>query len=276
MKKLLITLVVTAMIGGVGYLGYQFYIQYEAQKLNQAVEVNQSTAGGATGPIVKDVLTRADSMETISKAVSRNPDTVAWLQIPGTSVNNPVLQSYNNTFYLRQNEDRKTDVYGCYFADYAASVGAREALSQNIVIYGHSDYKDNGSGPRFSQLFRFTQLDFAKKTPYLHLSTLDEEFVYEIFAVLYTDTEMDYLEPAYSGTEFESLIEEARRKSLFSYDEVEVKAGDKILTLSTCSHKYGVRDDIRFLVMGRLLPADGVRETEAVLELNIPEEPKSK
>ena len=53
---------------------------------------------------------------------STNPDTVAWLTIPGTNIDGPVQQGPDNDYYLRRDSDGNEDYRVCYFADADAIV----------------------------------------------------------------------------------------------------------------------------------------------------------
>lgn len=188
----------------------------------------------------------------VNKAAEKNHDVVGWLYIPGTDINNSLLQSFDNSYYIRRNEQRRDDIYGCYFVDCDAPMESSEALAHNTIIYGHSDLKDNPDGKRFSQLFKFTDEEFAKKTPNIYVSTREEDLVWRVFAVFYTHTSFNYILTEPTKTEFERIIEKAREGSLYHYD-VDVTSDDRILTLSTCSIKYGTTGEYRFVVMARLL-----------------------
>ena len=177
------------------------------------------------------------------------------LRVPGTTINNSVLQSHDNMTYLRTNEAREYDIYGCYFADWECSVGERENFSPNTVIYGHSDLKDNPEGPRFSQLFRFTDPEFAAKTPVIRFSTIQDYMEWEIFAVFYTRTDFDYISAEPEGGA-EALAKAAMERSIYDYG-VTVGPEDHILTLSTCTVKEGAEDrSQRLVVMARMLPEE--------------------
>ncbi|MFA9379924.1 MAG: class B sortase [Acetanaerobacterium sp.] len=188
----------------------------------------------------------------VEKAADKNHDTVGWLYIPGSDVDNSVLQSFDNSYYIRRNEQRTDDIYGCYFVDYDASVDEAAGLARNIIIYGHSDLTDNPDGKRFSQLFKFTGEDFAQATPNIYFSTNTDDMVWRVFAVLYANKSFSYILPNPSDTQYERIIEKARGGSLYDYD-VEVTGDDHILTLSTCSVKHGTGGNYRFVVMARLL-----------------------
>ena len=210
--------------------------------------------------------TPADVLEALDYEISANRDTVGWLIVPGTEINNSVLQSHDNTAYLRANERKEYDLYGCYFADYECIIGPREELSHNTIIYGHSDLTDQPNGPRFSQLFHFTDIEFARNTPVIHFATLDDYMTFQIFAVLYTDLDFYFIDPE-PEEGIDGLAATAMEKSIYDYG-VEVGPEDHILTLSTCTVKYGPNDrDHRFVIMAKLLDADAEIPTRAELTL---------
>lgn len=281
MKKLLAVLAVLVVAAGViTYLalGTDLFARPEqavsAASSESSEAASSSSASSAPGQLAKRKApaTVADLLETIQYEKGQNPDTVGWLSIPDTDVENSVVQSHDNHYYLRRTERRVSDIYGCYFADYECSFGPRDELSANTVIYGHSDLKDNPDGPRFSQLFKFTEESFARSHPILSFSTVYEPMDWEIFAVFYADTSFAYNRVDFSEEEREALIAEARRKSIYHY-ETEVSAEDKLITLSTCTVKYGERTDQRFVVMAKLIPAGAETPKEAALALNPNPEP---
>lgn len=226
----------------------------------------QSSQPAVIGEIKKPE-TAGDTQIAIAYEKSQNRDTIGWLRVPGSKINHSVLQSNNNAYYLNRDPRRSYSVYGSLYADYECSVGTREDLSVNTIIYGHSDLKDNPEGPMFSQLFRFESEDYARSTPYLYFSTAQEEMVWEVFAVSYTDTSLEYIYPFVSAEELMALVKEAKARSLYEY-EVEVGPQDKILTLSTCTIKYGSSKEQRLIVMAKLLPAQAQLKEQAQLKPN--------
>lgn len=265
MRAVMGILIALLVLGGLSLLGYVGYQMWQQQQLGAVAPVQgeaSSSAPSSTAELgVRRVPnTHADIMEALDYEIRQNPDTVGWLMVPDTTINNSVVQSYNNSYYLRQTERKVPDTFGCYFVDYECSVGAREEFSDNTVIYGHSDIRgDNPEGPKFSQLYHFTDLEFAKEHPVVYFSTPEDYLVWEIFAVFYTDVTMDYIGADYEPEAKLALIEAARELSLYDY-EVEVTEEDRILTLSTCSVKYGNDGTHRFVVMAKLLPPEACDE----------------
>ena len=73
-------------------------------------------------------------LDNINAAFAVNNDVVGWLTVPGTEIDEQVVQGDTNTEYERLSWDRKDadgdgvpdyDFYGCYFADAGNTFGNR-------------------------------------------------------------------------------------------------------------------------------------------------------
>ena len=193
----------------------------------------------------------AEMLDSLDYEILQNRDTVAWLKVPGTEINNSVVQSYDNAYYLRRNERRQYDVYGCYFLDYECMIGSREDLSRNTIVYGHEDVSDDPNSKRFSQLYKFLDPAFARATPTIQFCTQQDPMDWQVFAVFYTNISFNYIAVEVDDEEFAEIITTARQKSIYDYD-VEVGVEDKILTLYPFTVKYGEHEN-RFVVMAKLM-----------------------
>lgn len=217
--------------------------------------------------------------DKIAEIKAKNSDVVGWLQIPDTEVNAAVVHTTNNDFYMRKNELKEYSWTGSYFADYECKFGPkRDDLLRSTIIYGHNvNYDDGKDKERFSQLFKFSDLEFAKNHPYIYFSTPEEDLVWEIFAVAYTTTDFNYVQvlkdratspEQITEAQMMNIVNGARERSEYDYADVEVTGSDKILTLSTCSYKYGRRTDVRYIIMAKLLPADAKLHETANITVN--------
>ena len=205
------------------------------------------------------------------KAAEVNREIVGWLQVPGTDINQPVVQTTNNTKYMRLNYEGRYSFQGCYWVDYECTVGNRETESRNTIIYGHNTAvsQDDPNGLDFAQLLRFTDEEFAASHPYIFFSTGEEDMVWEIIAVMYTDVNFRYINMI--DSEIDTLVSEGRARSEFDYAVEVDPINDKILTLSTCTAKYGYvggEARARFVVMARLVEADRELKPTVGLEKN--------
>ena len=247
---------------------------------NPAGPVDPANPDDPTQPTKEEQLKELQKtmLENTLAMQQKNKDTIGWIYIDGTTVNDVVVKvNYNddNKYYLRRNANGENDNDGCYYADWRCKTGNRNSISKNTVVYGHNlgrsasglipDYQNHANGPKFAQLLKYQNEEFAKTHPYIYYSTIEEDMVWQVFAVFYTDIKFDYIEPNPADATFNSLLKKAQDLSFYNYD-VEVSSNDKILTLSTCTYrmaddtKLHYPNDYCYVVMAKLLPADAVLE----------------
>ena len=223
---------------------------------------------------------RPSFIAQIAEKYRRNSDTVGWLYVPNTSVNDVVVHYPHdeNIFYLRRNFDRRHSMSGVYFADFRNTFdGTAAGLSRNTVIYGHSlDLNDNPDAPYFDQLKRFLNEEFARANPYIFFSVAGEDLMWEIFAVYYATDTLPYNIPDFTDDGFLAILSEMKKRSEFIYD-VEVGLDDRILTLSTCTYVFtpGVfPNKYRFAISARLVrEGDALRHTASLERNPAPKDP---
>lgn len=220
--------------------------------------------------VVKPDAPAEELLQKINAAFNQNNDTVGWLTIPNTTVDNEVLQYTDNVYYERKDITKGYNWYGCYWADYENTFGDRNSISKNTVIYGHS-MDDNPEGVKFSQLKKFADIEFAKQNPYVHFSTPEDDMTWKIFAVCYTDTGFKFntdVNP--SSGEMVKLIKDFRDRSKFDYD-VEVGPNDKLLVLSTCTYpstNKEIYEQARYLIVARLVRPGEATDSSVKIEVN--------
>ena len=249
--------------------------KWAALLLTAALALSLSSCGGTDkggGPVGSGSYDAAgnyrpsvpDLSRELAAAMKENPDVVGWLQVPGTKIDEPVVQTTNNEYYLRRDYRGKYSYEGCYYLDYESVMfEGGDDLAQNSIIYGHNlgtplGVKDDPDGPKFAQLFKLEDEETAKRTPYVYFHTESGPKIFEIFAVFYSEAVLSpvpYHYADYSPEDLERLVKDVKARSIFTYD-VDVKPEDRLLTLSTCSYKYGTytqNPDQRYVVMARLV-----------------------
>ena len=178
------------------------------------------------------------AMVDLSAYLAQNPDFVAWLRIPGTNVDYPVVQTDNPDYYLNHTFSGKSSVVGTLFsladADYAAP-------GRNIAIYGH--HLRSSGEKMFTSLMRYKNPDFYEDNKTVMLDSLYRHSEYTIFAVM--NMKVGDWEPSrttFSGdTAFMAFVNRAKSESLYDTG-VEVGADDHILTLITCDRSYAGKE----------------------------------
>ena len=171
----------------------------------------------------------------LAACLTQNGDFIAWIRIPGTNVDYPVVWTDDAEYYLHHTFTGKQGAAGTLFSlmktDYSIP-------SRNIAIYGHH-LKSTGE-KMFTSLMRYKDADFYAGHETVLLDTLYESGLYRIFAVLnFHSGEWDASQADFeSDAAFLEFIRYARRNALYDTG-VTVGAEDSILTLITCDRSYG-------------------------------------
>lgn len=180
-----------------------------------------------------------------------NKDIYAWICLPGTVIDYPVVQHPSDeAYYLEHNLDGSKGYPGCI---YSQSYNKKDFSDRMTVLYGHN-MKD---GTIFAGLHNYEDADFFKENPYVFLYTENDIFVYKIFAAYAASDE--HLLFNYDWTidriflDYLAGIQERKDLSRNVDREIELTADSQILTLSTC---IGGVQNKRYLVQGVLLRED--------------------
>lgn len=185
---------------------------------------------------------------------NENPDVYAWLIVPGTKVDYPVLQHPDQPdYYLNHNLDGSTGHPACLYTQLYNSTDWQD---KHTIIYGHN----LSNGTMFASLHNYGDAQFFEEHPYMYIYTEDDRvLVYQIFAAYEFDDRhllgcFDISTDAKYEDYLNSIWENEGLTSNFN-KECELNADSKILTLSTCMLST-VRTTRRWLVQG-VLVAEG-------------------
>ena len=181
-----------------------------------------------------DIGTGAD----LAACLAQNDDFIAWIRIPGTNVDYPVVWTDDAEHYLHHTFTGKQGAAGTLFSlmktDYSIP-------SRNIAIYGHH-LKSTGE-KMFTSLMRYKNPDFYEDNQTIVLDSLYRHSEYTIFAVV--NMKVGDWEPSrttFSGNAaFMAFVNRAKSESLYDTG-VEVGADDHILTLITCDRSYAGKE----------------------------------
>ena len=177
-----------------------------------------------------------------------NPHIHAWITIPGTVVNYPVLQSpdyEDQEFYLYHTWERVPSALGAIFTQ---NFNSKDFRDRNTIVYGHNMADESMFGSLrnyFNDDYRMAHSHFVIYTPY-------NIFTYYIFAiVVYSDAHVMYFYDFEEEGALEEYLEELRNRPVVVYwsSEREVTDSDKIVTLATCT----VYENERLFVVGVLI-----------------------
>ena len=261
-----------------GLLFYQWWQEKEAQKHFDNLQSNgtENSIGIQTstesedafeGESQTEALPEVDILEQLGIEVPEkkldwkelhktNKDIYAWIYIPNTQVDYPILQhDTDDDYYLNYNLDGSKGYPGCIYTQYRYN--EKDFTDFNTLIYGH----DMKNGTMFHTLHNFEDRSFFEKNRYIYIYTPEYTYVYDIFAAyVFSDVHiLNYYSDITEDQRQEYLddVFGIRDMSAHFREDVEVTTDSRLVTLSTC---IGGRPNNRYLVQGVLVNPPSVEE----------------
>ena len=183
-----------------------------------------------------------------SKLTNENSDIFAWIRIPGTNVDYPILMSSDSEptdYYLNHNIDHSKGYPGCLFVD---KFQARDFSNFNTVIYGHNMYT---KGTMFHDLTKYYDEDFFAKNKDIEIVTSEKKLRYRVYAaVKFSDDHLLYkydFTKSIDRTRFLSDLSNVRDVTSHLDKEMKVTSDNRLVTLSTCISR---KSNNRYLIVG--------------------------
>lgn len=250
---LVVLLVVLLAIGIAGFA----YVAWQQGEMDRSAQQQRDTpqpevpaASEQTQDVAQSADDRVANPIDFATLKAQNSEIYAWIYVPGTDVNLPVVQSTtDDNFYLDHNIDGDYAVEG---AIYSQSMNHADFSDPVTVLYGH--YLVNGS--MFSTLHYFENEEFFAQHDVIYIYELGHILTYRVVSAYQYDdrhilNSFDFSDPTVLRSYFDyvmapnSLVENVR-------EGVTLQTTDKILQLSTCTDSVN-HTDTRYIVTGVLI-----------------------
>jgi len=175
--------------------------------------------------------------------LDRNADVVAWVHMPGTVINYPILAGETNEEYLRTDIDRQHSVAGSIFLE---ENNTSTFFDLHTIIYGHNML----NGSKFADIDAIAREQITvADAPYIYLYLPDGTVkIYQVIGAHLTDiSSLIYHLPIEDlDVLYELIMEENLLDVPFDKEEL-----PRVLTLSTCAEIGG--SPLRSVVFGVLI-----------------------
>ena len=201
---------------------------------------------GVRGFIIKETNLEID----ITALKQNNSDIYAWVRIPNTRIDYPILQGMDKEegFYLTHDMHLEKNMYG---AVYTEKENNQDFTSRHAVVYGHNML----DGSMFGGLHHFQEESFLRNNRFFYIYLEKEKLTYEIFAAYqFRDIHLLKTFPVNEEVTYReylemipTLVEESGGNYI---QNINMDAESTIVTLSTCTN---ANDTNRFLVQGVLV-----------------------
>lgn len=250
-----------------------YFEDIESRKSFEALEPSSSLSSAAEStsvPTGEPAQASTDSVESSSESRQTDPvespkqelvpnpyadsflaneDMAAWISIPGTNIDYPVMWTpRDEQYYLYRGFDGSENKNGCLILDTDSCL---DPLTTNLIIHGHN----MKSGAMFGNLTDYENRDYYEEHKEIILYTEQCERHYEVIAVFRsqvykkTDEVFKFYKFFQADTqeEFDDFYQNI--KMLSEYDTgVTAEFGDNFLTLSTCVYHV---EQGRFVVVAK-------------------------
>ena len=206
MKKIIASLVAVAIVALGGLFLYKIFLAPTDQA--SETKVAQTTQKIAT--------TSAEEKEYLTNKfkglLGTNSDTIAYVYAPGTELDEPVVQTTDNSTYLDKRFDGGHEPYmGTVFMD----TDNKKDFSDRLTwLFGHARGSKVGDHRMFNDVNYYSRQDYFDEHPYVVIETPERKYYYD----------KDF------QTQLTTIYETAEVKK----PNVKVSAKDKYLVLSTC------------------------------------------
>ena len=245
-KPLVAALVVLLAIGvgGTVFLVNQYLAGQRQAQIEEQTPVPENPAE-PEGPVEDP---RPANPIDFPSLKAEHPDIYAWVTIPDTGVNHPIVQSAtDDNYYLYHDLDGNYTIYGSVFTQ---SMNATDFSDPVTIVYGH--HTDNGT--MFSDLRNFTDKDYFDAHEEMYIYTPGHILTYRIISAYEYDNRhimnsFDFSDPQVRQDYFASVLSPTSM-------QVNVREGatlsvdDKIVQLSTCVEGNSAS---RYIVTGVLV-----------------------
>ena len=183
-----------------------------------------------------------------SLQAKKNAHIYAWVSVPGTNVDYPVLRHpTDDGYYLYHNLNGSSGYPGCIYTENWNSMDWTDPVT---VLYGH-DMRSTGT--MFHQLHKFEKQDFFDKNQYIYIYTPEKTLKYWIFATyVHSNEHLLYNHNFSNKDEFDSFFNTVLSSAggvNHVREGASISSDSKIITLSTCIKN---KPENRYLIFGVL------------------------
>lgn len=223
------------------YSGWRIYsgLRDYAQSRNTYVQISKEAVISPAPQQTTETFLRHD----FDKLRDTNADTIGWISMADSSVDYPIVQGKDNTYYLNHLFDGSAHRAGAIYLD---SNNDKNLSDKNTFIYGHH-MKD---GSMFHDIAAFSDPQWAAAHPEIILETPEAIYRLEPFAGIVGDGRSSYVQTSFADDEeFMQYVQDKIDHSTFQSD-VHIQPDDQIVTLSTCIY---VVDDGRYALFCKLV-----------------------
>lgn len=224
---IILILILLLLLLALGFICYKYFFNNESDELE--TQYNEQTQLFAKISPDEDT-----NKNLLSDALAINSQTVAWISIPDTTIDYPIVQCEDNDYYIDHSFEGEYYQLGCPFLDYRNS---SDFSDFNSIIYGH-----NWSNKYvFAALLDFKNQTYFEEHSQGTLTLPDELYTVSFFACVVVESDSFlYSVNLPAKSDRITYLKQVQESAVASIDfEPEDYADKRLIILSTCSRDSG-------------------------------------
>ena len=203
---------------------------YEQLAEDAAPDLEQSAAAAANS--TNDLAAMSVDWDSLR---AQNPDIVAWIIVPGTVIDYPVVKSEDNNDYLHRSFSGSTGVWASAGTIFMDCNNSADLTDRNIAFYGHH-MRDGSMFARFADFSSQSVFD-EHRTIYVLTPTMNYRLT-TFACVLTTGTDLIVQTEFASNDDYEAYIQDKLERSVVSQGSDSLTASEigRSFMFSTCEY----------------------------------------
>lgn len=244
--KIIASIIAVAIVALGGFFIYSSFLAPKSDKQNDA-KVTQEAPKQAYTVSAEEKEYLANKFKGL---LATNSETVGYVYIPGTQLDEPVVQTTDNATYLDKTFDGGNQpLMGTVFMD----ADNKKDFSDRLTwLFGHARGSKVPDHRMFKDVNYFSRQDYFDKHPYVVIETPERKYYYEAVAMIIVPEETAFYRTSFDDdADFEKQLTTIYDTAQVKKPNVKVSSKDKYLVLSTCREED---DTIRANLYLRQIP----------------------
>ena len=248
--KIIASIVAVALVALGGFFLYKNFLA-PTEKASEAKVAQTTQKTDTTSAEEKEYL-----KNKFSGLLSTNSETVGYVYIPGTQLDEPVVQTTDNSTYLDKRFDGVNEpLMGTVFMDTDNKKDFNDHLTW---LFGHARGSKVPDHRMFKDVNYFSRQEYFDEHPYVVIETPERKYYYETVAMIIVPEVTAFYRTSFdSDQDFQKQLTTIYETAEVKKPNVQVSAKDKYCVLSTCREED---DTIRANLYLRQIPDSEVND----------------
>ena len=217
------------LVGG-GFFGYQALNGSSNQAGQSVISSSSKTENVTYQPSAEE---KAELAARFNPLLETNKETIGYVYIPGSDLDEPVVQTGDNATYLDKTFDGGNEPYmGTVFMD---TDNNRNMSDRLTWLFGHARGSKVGDHRMFNDVNYYSDPSYFESHPYVVVETPERKYYYQVMAMVIVPEDTAFYRTSFKDDQdFTEQLTKIKADAQVKNENIAISAKDKYLVLSTC------------------------------------------